>query len=86
MISNLPYGLASSRIWRSRLSLVSVLIAGSLIAAPSPIDDEAFLLFLADSVERDGEWIDPLSMVEEQNENEPDQSEAGSDKKEADNE
>lgn len=35
------------------------------MAAPSPIDDEEFLLFLADSIEQDGEWIDPLSMIDE---------------------
>jgi len=31
-------------------------------AIPSAIDDEAFLLFLADIIEDDGELIDPLSM------------------------
>lgn len=35
------------------------------MAAPSPVDDEEFLLFLADSIEQDGEWIDPLSMIDE---------------------
>jgi hypothetical protein len=34
------------------------------LAAPSPIDDEEFLLFLAESIEKDGEMIDPLSMIE----------------------
>ncbi len=34
------------------------------MAAPSPIDED-FLLFLADSIEQDGEWIDPLSMIDE---------------------
>lgn len=29
---------------------------------PSTIDDEAFLMFLADIIEEDGELIDPLSM------------------------
>ncbi|MGK0250003.1 MAG: hypothetical protein ACI910_002767 [Oleispira sp.] len=33
-------------------------------AAPSAIDDEAFLLFLADTLEEDGELIDPLSVTE----------------------
>ena len=31
-------------------------------ADPSTIDDEAFLLFLADTIENDGELIDPLTM------------------------
>lgn len=31
-------------------------------AAPSAIEDEAFLLFLADTIESDGELIDPLTM------------------------
>lgn len=69
----MPYGLASSRIWRNRLSLVSLLLAGSLLAAPSPLDDEEFLIFLADSIEKDGELIDPLSMIEESNENDHEQ-------------
>lgn len=34
------------------------------MAAPSPIDDEEFLLFLAESIDDDGEVIDPLSMIE----------------------
>jgi negative regulator of sigma E activity len=33
-------------------------------AEPSAIDDEAFLLFLADTLEEDGELIDPLSITE----------------------
>jgi hypothetical protein len=33
-------------------------------AEPSAIDDEAFLLFLADTIEEDGELIDPLSITE----------------------
>jgi len=42
-----------------------MLMASSLLAAPSPIDDEEFLLFLAENIEKDGEWIDPLSMIQE---------------------
>ncbi|WP_157729718.1 hypothetical protein [Bacterioplanes sanyensis] len=34
-----------------------------LFAEPSAIDDEAFLLFLADSEDHEGEVIDPLSMI-----------------------
>lgn len=41
-----------------------------LVAAPSPIDDEAFLLFLAESVEEDGELVDPLTMIEQQTDEE----------------
>jgi hypothetical protein len=40
-------------------------------AAPSAIDDEAFLLFLADTLEEDGELIDPLSVIEPELELEP---------------
>jgi hypothetical protein len=65
---NLLYGLQSNPNWLTRVSLVSLVMAGTLIAEPSPIDDEDFLLFLADSVEKDGEWIDPLSMVEDSSE------------------
>lgn len=43
------------------------------MAAPSPLDDEEFLIFLADSIEKDGELIDPLSMIEESNENDHEQ-------------
>lgn len=49
-----------------RLSLASVLFASSLWAAPSQIDDEAFLMFLADSIEEDGQLIDPLTMSEQE--------------------
>jgi len=42
-----------------------MLMAGSLLAAPSPIDDEDFLFFLGNSIEKNGEWVDPLSMVQE---------------------
>ena len=33
-------------------------------AAPSPIEDEAFLLFLADTIEEDNGLVDPLSMTD----------------------
>lgn len=40
----------------------SMMISLTSQATPSAIDDEAFLLFLADIIEDDGELIDPLSM------------------------
>jgi hypothetical protein len=40
----------------------SMMISLTSQAIPSAIDDEAFLLFLADIIEDDGELIDPLSM------------------------
>jgi hypothetical protein len=42
----------------------SMMITLTCQAAPSAIDDEAFLLFLADTLEEDGELIDPLSVTE----------------------
>ncbi len=45
----------------------AVMLAASVVAAPSPIDDEAFLLFLADTLETEQEGeqqvVDPLSMA-----------------------
>jgi len=38
-------------------------------AAPSPLDDEEFLLFLADSLENEDETVDALSMIEDAPEN-----------------
>ncbi|MFT5593993.1 MAG: hypothetical protein ACI8SR_002380 [Oceanicoccus sp.] len=69
-----------------RLSLVSVLLSGSLMAAPSPIDDEEFLLFLADSIEQDGEWIDPLSMIDEDTNTQTNDNQDNPMQKEADDE
>ncbi len=34
------------------------------LAEPSPVDDEDFLLFLADSIEDQTGTVDPLSMVQ----------------------
>lgn len=60
MIWNLPCGYWS----RICLSIVvSMMYIHNLQAQPNAIDDEAFLLFLADSQEQDGEWLDPLSMA-----------------------
>ncbi|MEY8246826.1 MAG: hypothetical protein RPR98_07335 [Bermanella sp.] len=37
--------------------------AGQLTAAPSPLADEDFLLFLADSLQEEEGIVDPLTMV-----------------------
>lgn len=66
MTLSLPFGLVSKPAKMIRLSLASVLFASSLWAAPSQIDDEAFLMFLADSIEEDGQLIDPLTMSEQE--------------------
>jgi len=68
------------------VSSVCLITSGQIAAAPSPIDDEDFLLFLADSLEEEEGMVDPLTMVEgvidnttqsdSQNQNElPDQQE-----------
>lgn len=62
---SLPFGLMSKPLCPKTLSLASLLFASSLWASPSKIDDEAFLLFLADSIEKDGQLIDPLSMIQQ---------------------
>ncbi len=46
------------------VSSVCLITSGQIAAAPSPIDDEDFLLFLADSLEEDGATVDPLTMIE----------------------
>jgi len=42
----------------------ALLLAANNWATPSPIDDEDFLLFLADTVEEGSGLIDPLSMTD----------------------
>ena len=46
------------------VSSVCLITSGQIAAAPSPIDDEDFLLFLADSLEEDEGMVDPLTMIE----------------------
>ena len=86
----MPCGLANNLSWKLRLSLASLLLASVSLADPSPISDEGFLLFLADSVEENGELIDPLSMIEQieeqRIENEASSSITESDDTEANNE
>ena len=74
MILNSPFGLVSKISWKLKLSVMGLMLTGQLAAAPSPIDDEDFLLFLADSIEQDGELVDPLSMIEQDNQDEPNES------------
>ncbi len=50
----------------SSLCLMTGLGLAPVLAAPSPIDDEDFLLFLADSLEDEEGTLDPLSMIEDQ--------------------
>ena len=35
-------------------------------AAPSPIEDEAFLMFLADTLEEESGLVDPLTMTDKE--------------------
>ena len=42
----------------------AMMLASNNWAAPSPIEDEAFLLFLADTLEEENGLIDPLSMTD----------------------
>ena len=42
----------------------AMMLASNNWAAPSPIEDEAFLLFLADTLEEETGLIDPLSMTD----------------------
>jgi len=56
------------------LSFLTLIISTWLVAAPSPIEDEAFLMFLAESVEEDGEWVDPLTMIEQESDDETEES------------
>ena len=46
------------------VSSVCLITSGQIAAAPSPIDDEDFLLFLADSLEEEAGTVDPLTMIE----------------------
>ena len=46
------------------VSSVCLITSGQIAAAPSPIDDEDFLLFLADSLEEEAGMVDPLTMIE----------------------
>jgi hypothetical protein len=48
--------------------------------------DEAFLLFLADSIENDTELLDPLSMIENQDSQTDANNEIQTDNEEANNE
>lgn len=41
-----------------------IMLVNNLLAAPSPIADEDFLLFLAQSIEDDGQLLDPLTLIE----------------------
>ena len=86
----MPCGLANSLSWKVGLSLASLVLASVSLADPSPISDESFLLFLADSVEENGELIDPLSIIEQieeqRTENEASSSITESDDMEANNE
>jgi len=51
------------------VSSVCLITSGQIAAAPSPIDDEDFLLFLADSLEEESGTVDPLTMIEATREN-----------------
>jgi|GEM_PF-3241343 len=51
------------------VSSVCLITSGQIAAAPSPIDDEDFLLFLADSLEEESGTVDPLTMIEAAREN-----------------
>ncbi len=42
------------------------LLASHNWAAPSPIEDEAFLIFLADTLEEESGLVDPLSMTDKE--------------------
>jgi hypothetical protein len=46
------------------VSSMCLITSGQIVAAPSPIDDEDFLLFLADSLDDEGITVDPLTMSE----------------------
>ncbi len=46
------------------VSGLCLITSGQIAAAPSPIDDEDFLLFLADSLEEEAGTVDPLTMIE----------------------
>ncbi len=46
------------------VSSMCVITSGQIVAAPSPIEDEDFLLFLADSLDEEGITVDPLTMSE----------------------
>jgi len=46
------------------VSSVCLITSGQIAAAPSPIDDEDFLLFLADSLEEEAGLVDPLTMID----------------------
>ncbi len=46
------------------VSSMCLITGGQIVAAPSPIEDEDFLLFLADTLDEEGITVDPLSMNE----------------------
>ena len=46
------------------VSSMCLITSGQIVAAPSPIDDEDFLLFLADTLDEEGITVDPLTMSE----------------------
>jgi len=57
--------------WVGSLNLLMVsalMLASNNWAAPSPLEDEAFLLFLADTFEEEDGLIDPLSMTDKDQE------------------
>lgn len=86
MILNSPFGLVNKISWKLKLSVTGLLLTSQLVAAPSPVDDEDFLLFLADSFEQDGELVDPLSMIEQDTKDEPNESKDARNEKEANHE
>ncbi len=60
-------GLTNRARWKRGQNLFMVsalLLAANNWATPSPVEDEDFLLFLADTVEEGSGLIDPLSMTD----------------------
>jgi hypothetical protein len=57
------FELMLSRNWRSLLGAL-LAVSAQAMGEPTPVADEALLLFLADMVEVDGELTDALDLLE----------------------